>query len=146
MSRSIRFFNEDDLDVPIKSTAARKLLTCTLHALHQKKYDIRIIAKTDDALREMKEQFFHEDVYTDIISFVIETDPGLEGELYYSPEQIRRNAEEFSEPVEREYARVLIHGICHLCGYRDRNEAEKKEMTGLENMFLTQFFDGISCQ
>ncbi|MBW6457587.1 MAG: rRNA maturation RNase YbeY [FCB group bacterium] len=146
MSRSIRFFNEDDLDVPIKKTAVRKLLAHVLHALDKSKYDIRVIATSDEALRKMKEQYFNEDVYTDIISFIIDTEPLLDGELYYSPERIRRNAEAFSEAEDREYARVLIHGICHLCGYTDGSEAEKEEMTQLENMFLTKYVDGRSCR
>lgn len=141
MSCYVRIFNESNETLPIPELRMRQLLKKVLRALGWKHFQLRVIAIGDEALREMKISYFHEDVYTDIISFLIEDEAPPEGELYCSPERIRSNAESFGEKYEREFARVLIHGVCHLCGYEDGSEAERKKMTELEERFLTQYFD-----
>lgn len=141
MSRSVRIFNESKETLPLPDLRIRQLLRKVLRALGREHFQISVIATGDDALREMKLSYFHEDVYTDIISFLIEDEAVPEGELYCSPERIRSNAENFGEQYEREFARVLIHGVCHLCGYEDGSESERRKMTELEECFLTQYFD-----
>ncbi|MDD3094669.1 MAG: rRNA maturation RNase YbeY [Candidatus Neomarinimicrobiota bacterium] len=142
MSCSIRIFNESKVKLPLPDLRIRQLLRNVLLALERRDFQIRLIATGEEALREMKVSYFNEDVYTDIISFLLEDEMTLEGELYCSPERIRNNAESYGERPEREFARVLIHGACHLCGYEDGSEAERRSMTELEDRFLTQFFDG----
>ena len=138
--QNIEFYNESSVEIPLDETRAKRILSKVMHDLGYPDFSINVIGLEDDALREMKKEYFQQDVYTDVISFTIEQEP-LEGELYISPERIRQNAEKFTQPVEREFARILIHGACHLCGYDDISEEEKKEMTDLEETFLTQYVD-----
>ena len=140
MNRDIDFFRESSVDISLDENEAKHLLAHVLDDLGFPEFKINIISFEDEALREMKKEYFGQDVYTDIISFNIDQEP-LEGELYISPERIRQNAEKFGQPADREFARILIHGVCHLCGFDDVSENEKKEMTALENRFLTQYFD-----
>lgn len=140
MNRHIEFFKESSVEIALGEDEAKRLITHVMEDLGYPEFQINIISFEDDALREMKNEYFGQDVYTDIISFNIDQEP-LEGELYISPERIRQNAETFGQPIDREFARILIHGACHLCGYDDITEDEKKEMTDLENRFLTQYFD-----
>ncbi len=141
MSRSVQFFNESEIAFPLSEARARSLVVKVMKALGKQAFEVNVIAVGEEDLREMKKRYFDQDVYTDIISFTIGEEPFLEGELYCSPERIRRNAETFSEPEAREFARVLIHGACHLCGFNDATEEERREMTRKEDAFLTQFYD-----
>lgn len=138
--QNIEFYNESSVEIPIDERRAKHILSGVMQDLGYPEFSINVIGLEDDALREMKKEYFQQDVYTDVISFTIEQEP-LEGELYISPERIRQNAENFKQSVEREFARILIHGACHLCGYDDISAEEKKEMTDLEETFLTQYFD-----
>jgi rRNA maturation RNase YbeY len=140
MSSQIEFFNESPSGIALDEEDAKRILTAVMRDLGYPEFSINVISLEDNALREMKKAYFDQDVFTDIISFNIDTDP-LEGELYISPERIRANADSYGQPLEREFARILIHGACHLCGYDDISEEEKKEMTDLENRFLTQYVD-----
>jgi probable rRNA maturation factor len=140
MSWNIEFFRESEIEIPLEEIDAKQLISSVMKDLGRPDFSINIISMEDEDLREMKKEYFQQDVYTDIISFTIEEEP-LEGELYISPERIRQNAEKFDQSIEREFARVLIHGACHLCGYNDISEDEKTEMTALENRFLTQYYD-----
>ena len=140
MKQKIEIFRESSVKISLDEDEAKGIITHVMEDLGYPEFEINIISYEDEALREMKKEYFDQDVYTDIISFTIDTDP-LEGELYISPERIRKNAETFDQTIDREFARILIHGACHLCGYNDISDEEKKEMTALENRFLTQYFD-----
>ncbi|MEA2077766.1 MAG: rRNA maturation RNase YbeY [Candidatus Marinimicrobia bacterium] len=140
MNQAIEFFRESSVEITLDEDEAKRIITAVMTDLGYPEFSINIISLEDDALREIKKEYFQQDVFTDIISFNIDQEP-LEGELYISPERIRQNAVKFKQAVDREFARILIHGACHLCGYDDISEEEKKEMTALENRFLTQYFN-----
>jgi len=97
--------------------------------------NISIICVDDDELKEMKKEYFGEDLYTDVISFNLEDDP-LDGELYISCDRIKSNAIEFIQSYDEELKRVIIHGLLHICGHKDYSKKEKEKMTNLENRFL----------
>lgn len=140
MTQEINIFSESSVEIALDKADIKRILRSVMTDLDHAECVINVISLEDDALREMKNEYFKQDVYTDVISFTIDQEP-LEGELYISPERIRQNAAKFNQPVDREFARILIHGACHLCGYDDISKEEKKEMTHLENTFLTQYFD-----
>ena len=140
MNGQIEFFQESSVTMSLDEDDAKQIMASVLKDLDCQKFSINVITLEDEALRKMKNEYFHEDVYTDVISFTIENEP-LEGELYISPERIEQNAEKFGQSPKREFARILIHGACHLCGYDDVTEEEKENMTKLEDRFLTQYFD-----
>lgn len=141
MNQIVEFFRESSVDISLDEEEARGIISKVMEDLGKPEFAINIISLEDEALREMKKEYFQQDVYTDIISFTIDEEPVLEGELYISPERIRQNAEKFKQSVDREFTRIFIHGACHLCGYNDISEEERQEMTALENRFLTQYFD-----
>jgi len=141
MNQIVEFFRESSIDIPLDESEAKELIFKVMKDLGKPEFIINIISLEDEALREMKKEYFQQDVYTDIISFTIDEEPILEGELYISPERIRQNAEKFEQVLDREFARIFIHGACHLCGYDDITDEERQEMTELENRFLTQYFD-----
>lgn len=100
---------------------------------------------TDDALLEINKQFLDHDTLTDIITFDYSEPLGhnskkLFGEVYISIPRVRENALQFSKgSFPLELLRVLAHGTLHLCGYRDKNPSERKEMEEKENGALDLF-------
>ena len=100
---------------------------------------ISIILSNDEKLLQMKKQYFQQDVLTDVITFNLEEngDP-LEGEIYISINRVLENAKKFKQDYIRELKRVIIHGFLHLLNYDDQTSEEKKEMTRLEDHYLSQ--------
>ena len=100
---------------------------------------ISIILSNDKKLLKLKKQYFQMDVLTDIITFNLEEngDP-IEGEIYISLNRVSENAREFKQNIEIELKRVIIHGLLHLLGYDDQTPKDKKEMTRLEDHYLSQ--------
>ena len=103
---------------------------------------INIIITDDESLREMKLEFFNEDVFTDVIAFNLEQDP-FEGEIYISSDRVKDNAKIYKQRFQDELKRVIIHGLLHLCGHKDSTTSEKEKMNLLEDKFLSQFIHPV---
>ena len=105
---------------------------------NQDEASITFIFSNDDKLRELKKEYFGEDVFTDTISFNLEeeSDP-IEGEVYISLERVSENAHTFQQDFITEYKRVIIHGCLHLLGYNDELPEDKTIMTELEETYLS---------
>ena len=100
---------------------------------------ISIILSNDEKLLQLKKQYFQQDLLTDVITFNLEEsgDP-IEGEIYISLNRVTENAREFQQDLGQELKRVIIHGFLHLLGYDDQTSEEKKEMTRMEDQYLSQ--------
>lgn len=135
----VHFFNDESLGIPLNEKEIKAVVPVVLGDFSFKGWSVNIVALPDDDLREMKNRYFHQDVYTDVISFPLElTEDYLEGELYVSPERIAENAVQYGVNIRNEWVRILIHGLLHLMGYDDLTDDEKAEMTGLENQYLSR--------
>jgi len=102
---------------------------------------VNIIYCGDEYLLGLNRQFLKHDFYTDILSFPLSLPAKpLEAEIYISIDRVRENAKKMGLPVNEELHRVIFHGILHLCGYKDKTQADIQEMRTLENGLLKAYF------
>lgn len=134
---SINFFNED---ISFKLKQVQKLKTWIKTTIAKEKYSlhsVNYIFCSDASLLERNIQFLQHNTLTDIITFDLSEEEGtLDGEIYISIDRVRENAEKFSKSFEDELHRVLIHGVLHLVGYRDKKADQKEEMRKKEDYYL----------
>ncbi|HEY1040975.1 MAG TPA: rRNA maturation RNase YbeY [Bacteroidia bacterium] len=90
----------------------------------------------DESLLKMNQQFLDHDTYTDIITFDYREEKTVNGEIYISVDRVRENAEKFETTFENELHRVMIHGVLHICGYKDKTKAAKELMRKMEDQSL----------
>ena len=95
--------------------------------------EINYIFCDDEYLNKINVEFLNHDTYTDIISFDYSLGKQLGGEIYISTERVEENAQNFNVTFENELHRVLIHGVLHYMGYKDKTETEKQVMRDKEN-------------
>lgn len=91
---------------------------------------------SDPYLHQINMEYLQHDTYTDIITFPYGKANNIEGDIFISIDRIRENASAFEIPFEEELYRVIIHGVLHLCGYKDKSSKEKAEMTAKEDSAL----------
>lgn len=93
----------------------------------------------DDAyLHKLNVEFLNHDTLTDIISFDYSVGKIIQGDIFISVERVRENAEEFEVLFDEELNRVLVHGVLHYCGYKDKTDMEARQMREKENHYLKQ--------
>lgn len=98
--------------------------------------EISIIFVSDSYLLEMNQKYLNHDYYTDIITFDYCEMNIVSGDLFISVDRVQENAESFDVDFLTELQRVMIHGVLHLCGYKDKTEEEERLMRELENKYL----------
>ena len=100
--------------------------------------DLSYIFVSDDYLLGLNREHLQHDYYTDILTFPYHTEGNpIIGEIYISVDRVADNANTFSVSADDELQRVMAHGVLHLMGYDDHEEADivlmrKKEQSALE--------------
>ncbi|MEP0263395.1 rRNA maturation RNase YbeY [Dokdonia sp.] len=93
----------------------------------------------DDAyLHKMNVEFLDHDTLTDVISFDYTEGEIISGDVYISRERVADNAVDFNVSFVDELHRVMVHGLLHYCGYKDKTDDDVKVMRGKENHYLQQ--------
>lgn len=98
--------------------------------------DIAIVCCSDDYLLEVNRSYLNHDYYTDIITFDYTDNQVVSGDLMISVDRIRDHAVKYGVSFEDELHRVMVHGVLHLCGYKDKRKNDKELMTSKENHYL----------
>jgi len=98
--------------------------------------DISYIFCSDEKILEVNKQYLQHDYYTDIITFDDSKEHTINGDIFISLDTVKSNAEELKIPFDKELRRILIHGILHLCGQKDKAPKDKAEMTRKEDEAL----------
>ena len=98
--------------------------------------DVTVILVTDGYLLELNQKHLDHDYYTDIITFDYCKENVISGDLFISVDRVRENSDTFQTDFKVELNRVMIHGVLHLCGYKDKTEEEERLMRFLENKYL----------
>ena len=105
----------------------------------KKEGDINYIFCDDEYLVEINQQYLKHDTLTDIISFDYSVGNELHGDIFISVERVKENASDFNVSFEEELMRVMVHGILHYCGYKDKSESDEIMMREKENEKIKLF-------
>ncbi len=78
----------------------------------------------DDYLHRINLEFLKHDTLTDVITFDYNMGKQVNSEIFISIDRVADNATDFGVSFEQELHRVMIHGIFHLCGFKDELEPD----------------------
>lgn len=106
---------------------------------NKKEGEINYIFCDDEFLLNINKQYLDHDYYTDIISFDYSVGNELHGDIFVSVERVQENAEDFNVTFDEELKRVIIHGVLHYCGYKDKSTEEESKMREKENEKMKLF-------
>jgi len=98
--------------------------------------EINFVFCNDDYLHKMNVEFLKHDTLTDIISFDYTVGKIIQGDIFISTERVADNATDFKVNFEEELHRVMVHGILHYCGYKDKTEEDANMMRSKEDYYL----------
>ena len=91
---------------------------------------------SDDSLLKINIEYLKHNTYTDIITFNYNDGKKISGDIFISIERVKENARKFEVAFEEELHRVMIHGVLHLCGYKDKSKTDSGLMRKKENASL----------
>ena len=83
-------------------------------------------------------EFLKHDTLTDIISFDYSVGKTIQGDIFISIERVGDNANDFEVAFNAELHRVMVHGVLHYCGYKDKTEKDAIQMRKMEDYYLSK--------
>ena len=137
----IYFFTEN---ISFTLRQKRKIKKWIIESIIQEKKnpgDINLIFCNDKYLSNINKTYLKKDTLTDVIAFNYCNKDLISGDIYISYERIKENAKKFNLSAENELIRVIIHGILHLIGYKDKIKKEKIKMKVKEDFYLNKYND-----
>lgn len=134
----ISFNYENEFELQNEDQISTWILAVILSE-NKKEGDINYIFCDDEYLLNLNEQYLDHDTLTDIISFDYSVGNELHGDIFISIERVRENAQDFNVTFEEELKRVLVHGVLHYCGYKDKSEEDEQLMRSKEDEKIKMF-------
>lgn len=136
MPNNIYFHSENTTFLLKKKKIIKKWLTCIISNEEKKLGEISIIFCSDDFLLEINRNYLSHDYYTDVITFNYNEDDFISGDIFISIDRVIENSNLFSNKFQSELNRVMVHGVLHLLGYKDKSQKEEKAMRKKEEEAL----------
>jgi rRNA maturation RNase YbeY len=94
---------------------------------------------SDDYLLQINKEYLNHDTLTDIVTFDNSEDPKkIEGDIFISIDRVKENGEKLGTSAT-ELERVMVHGLLHLLGYKDKKKEDKALMTEKEDFYIKQY-------
>ncbi len=134
----INFNYEGDFQLQLEEQISN-WLSGVIKSENRKEGVINYVFCDDEYLHKLNVEFLNHDTLTDIISFDYSVGKELHGDIFISTERVKENATDFNENFETELKRVMVHGVLHYCGYKDKSEEDALTMRGKENYYLNLF-------
>lgn len=138
LDEAVVFHQEDTVFELPQTESFIEWISAIITSEHCDLKQLNFIFCSDNYLYQLNVEYLDHDTLTDVITFPYTSPPLIEGDIFISIERITENAEKFKSSMLHELARVMIHGVLHLCGYGDKSESEQKTMRMKENSALIE--------
>lgn len=136
--RKIYFFLEE---VSYNLKQKRKIREWIIKSVENEDFTVGVlnyILTNDNVLVQLNKEYLRHFTLTDIITFDLSENQGeLSGDIYISVDRARENAREFRVTLNNEISRLMIHGVLHLMGYKDKSKDERELMRAKEEFYLS---------
>jgi probable rRNA maturation factor len=119
-------------------TLLRQWISRILTAEKKTTGELNFVFAGDEEVLAANRQYLNHDTYTDIITFDSVAGSEVSGDILISVDRVRENARTYMVPFTEELHRVMIHGVLHLCGYRDKKKEDVQLMRAKEAAALKQ--------
>ena len=138
-----------DVHVTVTGTRLRKdyILACALHSaqrLPRPLGHLNLVIIGDREMSKLHREYLGITGTTDVLTFDLTGHEGneLEGDIYICLDQARRQAKQYDVTLNEEIARLAVHGVLHLAGFRDKSVTQKRQMRWMEDQSL-QSVNGV---
>jgi rRNA maturation RNase YbeY len=136
---AVHFYNEGTDYMPKGRVKLNQWVRQTIHNEGFRVGEIGYIFCSSDYHIDINRQYLGHDYHTDVITFDYSDLEGrkvVSGDIFIDPETVADNADLLGTNPEEEQLRVIIHGILHLCGYKDKSDSEAAQMRAKEDFYL----------
>ncbi len=132
-------FNSIDVSISLSQLAIKSWLLEVTKSENKVIGHINYVFCNDSYLLDINQRFLDHDTYTDIITFDNSNANFISADIYISIDRVNENAVINEVAVAAELLRVIVHGVLHLCGYKDKSNSEALLMRSKEEEKINMF-------
>lgn len=133
----IEFYYDDGVELFFDEEKIKYWILKVIEKENKKLGDIIYEFTTDQNILEVNTKFLNHNYYTDIITFDECFVNIINGNIFISVDTVKANALDLGVSFLLELYRVIIHGVMHLCGYKDSSDDEKNVMRNKEDTYIS---------
>lgn len=139
----INFYSENINYTIRNKRKIRNLLNEIILKENKNLIEINFILTDDLSLLKINNKYLNHNTLTDTITFPYNTNKNeVWGDVYISIDRIKENAKIYKDKMHTELVRVIIHGTLHLCGYKDKEDNDRKnDMINRQEKYLKLYID-----
>jgi probable rRNA maturation factor len=126
----------------VRAAPVRKAVRAVLRGERVRRAEVTVVVLDARRSRKMNRQFLGHDYSTDVISFLLERRPRLEGEIYLNIDRAREQAREYGVSIANEIDRLMVHGTLHLLGYDDTTVRDAGRMVKRQEEYVHRLQKG----
>jgi len=135
---------DEQTDLPIVRETVKPVVKNVLSLEKKHTDEVAVYFVSTEEISRLHHEFFDDPSPTDCISFPMDSEHTGQyhvlGEIFICPktalDYVMKTEEEINEDCYRETTLYLVHGLLHLLGYRDIEEADEKLMRQAENRHM----------
>ena len=104
--------------------------------------DVNYIFCSSEVHRKMNIDFIGHDYFTDIITIDYSDLKGegvVSGDIFIDGDTVADNARIYGATKRDEMLRVVVHGVLHLCGQKDKTPRAEKQMHRKEDKYIALY-------
>ena len=132
-------FNKENVVFDFDEATHLSWLSSVIISENKTEGEITYLFCTDEYLLDLNQRFLDHDTLTDIITFDNTMGNLVSADICISIDRVKDNAKDFNVSFEEELRRVLVHGVLHICGYKDKSASEAELMRSKENEKMAMF-------
>ena len=137
MEPSIHFFSEDSKFKLGDPESIVKWISSCIEKEGLIAGELSYIFSSDPYILKINQEYLDHNFFTDIITFDYRVDDIVNGDIFISIDRVKENAESLSIPFLDELHRVIIHGVLHIIGFKDKTPEEELLMRSKEDFYLS---------
>ena len=135
----VRYYNDSTSYRFLQKRAVASWLRQVAQAEGYALGDVTYIFCSSTVHRKMNVDFIGHDYFTDVITFDYSDLKGeriVSGDIFIDVETVTDNARIYGSTAREEMLRVVVHGLLHLCGQKDKTPRAEKQMHRKEDKYL----------
>ena len=139
---AVHFYNQETDFLPKGRTKINQWVRETIHNEGYRVGEVTYIFCSSESHLEMNRQYVGHDYFTDVITFDycdLEGRKIVSGDIFIDPFTVEDNSRILGTNPTEELHRVIIHGVLHLCGYKDKSDQDAAQMRQKEDFYLQRF-------
>ena len=135
----VRYYNDSTTYRLLKKRRVADWLRTVAKAEGYTLGDVTYIFCSSAVHRQMNIDYIGHDYFTDVITFDYSDLKGegyVSGDIFIDVETVADNARIYGSTARQEMLRVVVHGLLHLCGQKDKTPRAEKQMHRKEDKYL----------